>query len=424
MQKELSVGKKNNFANLLLDIFTIALLIIYFLPQFISFQFTNSIVLFLGTAWVFVAFLSNPHFFLGGNKYFTIAIICFGILIIIPFLISEQSIANRYTSLGLTAMFYWMYSYNSVYRGLKYNLRIVLISLIPIIYTTLITIGALQINPYASRLVKSSIDENIELAQSGVSGYSLIYAVVIIVVSLIPLIIEKNIIKLSKLSKLLILTLLVVFLYLIILSNFFTALIVTFFGIIFIIVLFRNKRILFLLIPISLIYLTFHKEINLTVIDKVIIWVQPEGITYIRLQEMKNEITTGTKTFSVDSRSDTLEGSLDIFMSYPMMGYLASSETDFDLQKIGQHSTVLDTFAMYGIVMGSFFLWIMLLPIKHTISRSNNYKMKVFGLVIGLIFLFLILFNNLTPSMGYAVFFVYPTIFDYLNHKMYASVKK
>jgi|GEM_PF-4400636 len=415
MHKVLAVDRKNNIKNILLDIITIALVVIYILPQFVSFQYTSIIALALGVSWMLVAFSSNPHFFLGGNKYFTKAIICFGILIIISLLSSQNIIANRYAGLALTSMFFWIYSYNSVLRGLKYNIRIVLLSLVPIIYTSLITVAVLLTNPYASRMVKSSVDGNIELAQSGVSGYSLIYAAVIMAITLIPILIERNRIKLGKLNKLLVWALLILFLSLIVLSNFFTALIAAVFAILSITLLFRSKRMLFLLIPISIIYLTLHKDINLMVIDTVLVWVQPEGITRIRLDEMKTELLIGAKSSSIDTRSDRLDESIEVLTSYPIIGYIAGSGTEFDLQKIGQHSTVLDTFAMYGIIMGSFFFWIMLLPFKYIISRGNSYKMKTFGWIIGLAFIFLIVFNNLTASIGYAAFFFFPTVFDYLN---------
>lgn len=416
--------KKNSIPNKLLDLITIVMLVITFIPQFRLFSWLNYAQLALGSGWLLIAFFSHPTFFLGGNKYFLKSLLCFTLMILIAFVFANGTIVNRMASMTLVPLYYWIYSYNSTYRGEKPNMRIVFISLIFITYTSIKTISELIINPYASRSMKTSVDSSIDLVSSGVSGYSLIYAVAIMVIIIVPLLLERKKLKFNMMKVSLLISLGVMFIYLIILSNYFTALVLSFIGIISLLSLYKNKRTILLLIPFCLSYLLFQKEINIAVVDTVMSFSQSGGRTHQRMAEIKKGIETGGHIQNVDSRSGVLELSLNQFSEHPIFGYIIESNNKFILTEIGQHSFILDTYAMYGFFIGSFCLWIMWLPFKSRIHKRNNYRLNIFSIITGLVFLGAISFNNLTPSMGYAAFFVFPTVFDYLKTNIYEKKEK
>jgi hypothetical protein len=118
----------------------------------------------------------------------------------------------------------------------------------------------------------------------------------------------------------------------------------------------------------------------------------------------------------VDSRSDVNELSISTFLEHPIGGYLfnVNDRSVFDLSKIGQHSHVLDTFAFFGFFIGIFMCVFMFYPFFIRLKKQE-YKLKIFTIIVGFAFFILITANNLTPTMGYAAFFVFPTVFDVLK---------
>lgn len=421
MSDTFTIDKKNSFADTLLDIFTIALLAVTFIPQFRLISWINYLQLILCGSWILLAFSSHLAFFLGENKYFLKSFACLLILLLIPFMFSNDTMVNRASSIIGVLIFYWIYSYNTAYRGLKSNIRIVCVSFVFVLYTTINTIRALIVNPYASRSMKTDVESTADIVSSGVGSYSLIYSVVLFTLILVPLLIDWRKLKFNMIKLALIVGLIIIFLYLIILSNYFTALIISVIGGVTIFLSYRSVNVLFFIIPLSLIYFTMQKEINIAVIDTISSFSQENGKTYIRLQETKRGIETGEKGENINSRSGVMETSLDLVSEYPIIGYIAGAGSQFELSRVGQHSTILDTFAMYGIFIGTFFFWIMWLPFKSLISRRSSYRMNVLVWIVGISFMILITFNNLTPSMGYAAFFVLPTAFDYLKRNIYGK---
>ena len=413
-----TISRKNTYTNTLLDFVLVLLIALIFVPQFKFLSAYNYLCLFVSVLWCVLAFSQNPRFFLGTSKYFSVSVLFFVLVIAVSFIADNQLLINRYSSFIIIPLFYWIYEYNAIYRSLKSNIKNLFFSLLFILYTSIQTTLVLILNPFAARSIKTSAEETGDLISDGVSGYGLIYAVVILVIVLIPMILDGKKLGLSFLGKIFILVLGGSFLYLIILSNYFTALIVTIMAILSIIILYRNRKMLLMLIPLSLIYFMFQKDINLTVIDSISSFVQTDGLTHKRLQEIKAGLETGSKTESVDSRTGVINQSLELFSEYPILGYANKPVDRFDLNKVGQHSYVFDTYALFGLFLGTYSLWIMWLPFHYRIKSNFGYKLKVFSWTVGFAFMILIIINNLTPTMGFAAFFVFPTVFDYINRKV------
>lgn len=421
MKISIIIEPNNRLSYKILDAITLLLILLVFIPQFQVLHAYNYFLLGLEIAWLVVAALIHPKFFLGGDKYFLQSFFLTLITVVIPLIFNIQTIANRYSTFIAIPLFYWIYCYNSAYRGLKPNIRIGLLSLIPIVYTSFQTISELLINPYAARLIKTSGDQSVALWSRGISGYSLIYATVILLLILIPLIIERRKLMLNIYSFFLTTSLTFSFIVLIILSNYFTALIIVSFGVLMYITFYLNKKLLFFIfIGFFMLYSAEHKVINKTVIETIIYFVPQYGKTHERLDAIRNSIVYDIELKDLDTRSETRKASLDLFSKYPLGGYIVASNNNiFDLDKVGQHSYILDTYALFGLFIGTFAFWIMWLPFKYLIKQNNIYRLKVFTWIIGISFILILLNNNLTPSIGFATFFIFPTVYEYLKLKIY-----
>ena len=84
----------------------------------------------------------------------------------------------------------------------------------------------------------------------------------------------------------------------------------------------------------------------------------------------------------------------------------------FDL--FGQHSQVLDTFALFGIFIGILQLYILFKPF-HIYLKDANIYLSSFAEVVVLLFFIQVTINNITPSIGFAVYFIFPTTFNYIK---------
>lgn len=312
-------------------------------------------------------------------------------------------------------LFHWIYLYNDKYRAIGANFKVILFSSVFIVYTTIQTILELLVNPFAARSIKTAAEETEELLLNGVSGYSLIYAVVILLIAIFPLLLDRKKIGISRKYFFIIMTLFFLFFYLIILSNYFTALIVSIVGLLSIFILYKNKNMFVFLLLFSSFYFFFKNEISIFLIDTMSSFIQEDGITYKRLGEIKLNLLTGATTESLDTRSDVTSNSIDLFFENPILGYASTSVREFNLDRLGQHSYVLDTFALYGLFLGIYSFWILWMPFHSRISKRYSYKLRVYSCTVGIVFISLITFNNMTASMGYMAFFVFPTVFAYLK---------
>jgi uncharacterized membrane protein YkgB len=74
----------------------------------------------------------------------------------------------------------------------------------------------------------------------------------------------------------------------------------------------------------------------------------------------------------------------------------------------------LDTFALYGAGIGVLQLYIYLQPFISRLRVARGY-ISGFPLLMMVIFLVMVTFDNATPSIGFAAFFIFPTAFDWLH---------
>lgn len=141
-----------------------------------------------------------------------------------------------------------------------------------------------------------------------------------------------------------------------------------------------------------------------------------------RFIEIKHYVITNHMGDNMWARVDRWLESLLALKNYPIFGIIQTklNYSGGYLVGFGQHSQFLDVFALFGFGIGSLQVYIFLQPI---FKRFKNIDNTYSGMSILLLFLIVILFtvNNVTPSIGFAFFFIFPTVYDW---KQKAFVKK
>lgn len=396
-----------------IDYITLFWVAIVFIPQFRIFSFYNYLWLGCLILWI-IAMLLNHRFL----TYVVRSKICFPIIfvgilaLLVPVIIGENSMFNRYLELLQVPLLAIVYGFNSFLGKRTVNFKITLISCVLITYPVISTIKALVENPYIARSIKNDPSVEYILMMNGIGGYSLVYSSLLLCIIIISAILFlKN--RKMTFSKGLIIAFAFLLFFLIVMSNYFTALVVLLLSIFLLLVLEKNKRVIYLIIPVFFVYGVAKNEINYLVIDGLLNVVQEGGKNYDRLQELKYANLNAVEVQNVDSRSGTIDDDLKLIANYPLSGFFLSG--DFNLGLVGQHSTVLDTLAFYGLIMGGAIVFVILLPLYHLFKEQTEYQAKLYVLLTGAVFIVLITANNMTPSMGYVVYFMFPSLLDNLK---------
>ena len=85
-----------------------------------------------------------------------------------------------------------------------------------------------------------------------------------------------------------------------------------------------------------------------------------------------------------------------------------------EIINLGNHSHLLDTFAIYGLGFGILQVYIYIIPLLTRINKINGYYESQAILICIVFFMFFTL-NVMTPSVGFAVYFIYPTTWDWIH---------
>lgn len=135
--------------------------------------------------------------------------------------------------------------------------------------------------------------------------------------------------------------------------------------------------------------------------------------------EIKAILDTNEVGFSLGARFDTFEKSINVFLKNPLFGIIVNPlDTNIQGEVIGfgQHSQILDTFALFGAVIGFLQIYVYFSPLLQRIKIGRHFYNNM-TLTTVIILIVVSTFNNVTPSIGLAAFFIFPTINEYLNQK-------
>ena len=153
--------------------------------------------------------------------------------------------------------------------------------------------------------------------------------------------------------------------------------------------------------------------------DAVFLWTTDLAISFLgdsnnalKVKEIRDLVVFGSSGFSVDARSETYLDSLKLVYEHPLFGIVLSPlhRVGTGVTGFGQHSQIIDTFALFGLPVGLLQLYLLYSPLVKFINFRD--RTSSISLVIFLVMLILSTFNNLTPSIGFAVYFLYPVLHD------------
>lgn len=371
----------------------------------------NSIlnILFI-SIWILISFFRNPGFFYYQSFHRFLTFVFIVISSMLPYLFGYATIGNRYIGIAPIFLLYIIYDYNNKCGKQYLNILVVKITIFFSLITLFITGRALLINPYISRSL-TSVDNARILMRQGIGGYSFIYFITILSPILGYISLKSNIVK-KSFSKTVLLIMCVAMMTVIILSNYFTAFLVVVGASILLVVLtfFRKQRAIFLLFLISglIIFIFMGKHIVLFSLDFISDFVG-NGLTYYRIKSMEQAIIQ-TNSLGIDTtRFELIRTSINAFMKNPLFGIIASGNNDIlsFSHGFGQHSHIIDTFALLGLLPGLLQIYLI---VKPYVNRSKLKKYGALNITILLSVLFILFFNIATVSIGVVSSFILPTI--------------
>lgn len=367
--------------------------------------------------WLLFAVTSNTRFLLWKNNFVLLLIYVY--LSLYPAVCGYSTITNRYVSMSFvlcgSIVFRYYYAHNKL-DILKKILRITaLLSLI----TMLITYKQLLINPYISRSIKSSGEYSEMLARRGIGGYTFVYYIAVLSISVLYFGLKTG----QKRKRVLAMIWYVFSILFVIKSNYMTAVLVVAVcsAILLVLSSASNKKWGFVLGLISGI-LVFVLVLLLDRILAVVGDFMPERIARVLISGSGGSaIESVIYEFYLD-RWPTIQSSLHAFLKHPLLGLLGSGTLGYDgqfLTGLGQHSFVLDSFAFFGIMGGSICMYASFYPLKKSAVWKNHSPLRTAMMVCVMMMYFL---NNATESIALAVAIISPYIAcvvdaDVTNHK-------
>lgn len=315
--------------------------------------------------------------------------------IMLFFLIVQQARRNDLASLG---SIFW--------------LIIVLLA----VSTTVTYLYVSTVNDRAMRILIRSSSEALELTEKGVGGYSLAYSAVLMLPVLTLLSFRTSLIEFlevpqvlrvtSWLPRLLIWYVTGLSILLVFSSQFATAVITLTICLMIIFVLWRPSsfRVLLLFSLMSFMIL-FGKSLLI----ELLIYLAPivDGTNYhLKVNDLLISLQMDSAGGTVSDRVERYKSSLILFLQNPFTGVLYFTD-------IGKHSTLLDTFARWGVFIGGIFLYLVTF-IQVRSLRSLSSQRGGLGVTVGTLVAVLMVFglNNAFMAAGAIIFILYPSVFS------------
>ena len=150
--------------------------------------------------------------------------------------------------------------------------------------------------------------------------------------------------------------------------------------------------------------------------DKIIdfiVTISPNGKTALRLQEEGSLIDNIMDEF-INDRWPTLLTSVYSWLTHPIFGVVIDRETvtGVYLQNVGQHSHLLDTFSIFGTIIGILNCYILFKPFNYMLKYHNDKKTKMLIYPVLIAYTGVLLFNNGTPSLAIMAYLILPVAID------------
>ena len=205
-------------------------------------------------------------------------------------------------------------------------------------------------------------------------------------------------------------------LVLMVLSNYFTALLIFIFSSIISAIFIKKekssiRKIIEAFLLFIFIFLIFNDDFMNFLISVFLKTIPNNGKTYLRLLDIKNSFASNLIDLFLDDRGNSITMSLNNCMKNPFFGIVFSKMKMNDGYYVGfgQHSHILDTFALYGLFVGFIYFILLIFPF---INEFKKYNKNIVLLIVSIIMLSIFIFNNGTDAIAFSLFLAFPTLFD------------
>jgi hypothetical protein len=346
--------------------------------------------------------------------------------IALPYLFGDPTLGNRYVGIGLFFFFHLVYVH-ARRRGLTSSHRVVaLLTAFTAVVTCITTLNALGVQRFASRMIKSSDEYSWYARSLNVGGYELIYFLVYFALLLLFVAIDGSTFRVPGKLRAACFAVGVLAAVTIVMSNYFTALLLVGFGVMVILVYAKSllwKACVGVIAAIGLsIALLMNDPTRSTPIEQLAGTSKFES----RMAVLRSLLSGGEVRNSLAEafeRWPTIQASLAATAASPLLGRALESESlvdDTGELSIGNHSFFLDTFALYGIPLGIFCVYVSMSPIG-VMGTSRCRPLKGLRLAIMATTGILLSLNTVSATIGIAVYFLFPTLHDYLSSRLVRS---
>ena len=358
--------------------------------------------------------------------YYFFSMVFLAYISLVTYLAGNSTIGNRYLNLFAIPFFYIVYKENTDRSNFKLNIKVVIMIISLSAITFIKTVIEILNNPYIIRTIKSSGSYTLNTLREGIGGYSFLYFFIfvgIISFGILTGLKQFGGFRNKRVIKFILFIIIVSSIVLAILSNYLTAIFLMLLGIIpvFIVGLFKfkSKRIIICTLLALPILLMVWKKIASVVIS-ALINIIGEGYTSERLSVFNDYFLYGSELVSItEDRNSRMDLSIESFLNNPLFG-LVTTKIEYSngyLTGFGQHSYILDTFALFGLFIGLLNLYLLIYPFAVRIKRSNNI-IRFLNIIILALTLFFFFINNAVGSIGFAVYFMFPVLCDFLEKMM------
>jgi len=271
----------------------------------------------------------------------------------------------------------------------------------------LLTLREYMVTPNISRMLSGNgMADAYAYSNMGIGGYGMIYSVVF----LIPLIVYalKNGRIFTRPQKVLLLLNLLLSILLVLRSGYALALIAATIGILSILIIRKRSiatvaMLVFGFLIVILAYMTFQDRINAFLIK-----ISQSTLYEGKVNDIIYLLVTGDSVGTVQSRVLRYSWSMQIFLQSPFFGCANEAV-------IGGHSTILDTFAAYGLAGGLPLLFIIIhLPVQYMRDEP-----RFFGISITMLMLLILVgvTDNYAAAMAPVVYLMYPILIEMIRRK-------
>ncbi len=406
------LSKRIQWIQTILVFIMIALQIV---PQLKTFSFYKLSWLFAMILWFTIIVIHRPIFFFKIDFLLKVMLFFMAYTILVPYFFGNDSIGNRYLSLSQIPVFYIIYNFNVATLNKKTNYNLIKWSIPLIFFTVYTTLKQLIIDPTISRQIKSGGEETLGLWRLGIGGYDFIYFLTFITIIISSLLF---LIKFSLKNKILFIIILSIVLSVIVLSNYFTAIIMLFTSfIVFHVIKDYSVIKLFLLFVVFIIVVFFGDLIAVVFIDSIISFLS-EGKNIVRLNLLKEYLVSNNVATELLSQRDGLVlESLNGFIEHPILGIIVNpiNFKNFFSGGFGQHSQFADTLSLFGVV-GFFQIYFIVKPFFIRVNDGVNLRAFTLSILISVLIIYT--FNNSAPLIGFALFFIYPSVYDWAKERL------